>query len=102
MVPAALGISTVNRIRRPTSAGWTILVVAAAALMLAGCGRKGPLDLPPNSPPAPQLSSAPADTATDAASKPSLFNPSYGTDAAPAASRGTKKSFVLDPLLDSK
>jgi predicted small lipoprotein YifL len=102
MVPAALGISTVNRIRRPTSSGWTILVVSAAALTLASCGRKGPLDLPPNSPPAPQLSSAPADTATDAANKPGLFNPSYGTDAPPAATRGTKKSFVLDPLLDSK
>ncbi|WP_407160805.1 LPS translocon maturation chaperone LptM [Bradyrhizobium sp. STM 3557] len=102
MVPAALGISTVNRIRRPTSSGWTILVVSAAALMLASCGRKGPLDLPPTAPPAPQLSSAPADTATDAANKPGLFNPSYGTDAAPSAPRGTKKSFVLDPLLDSK
>jgi predicted small lipoprotein YifL len=102
MVPAALGISTVNRIRRPTSSGWTILVVTAAALMLASCGRKGPLDLPPNSPPAPQLSAAPADTATDAAAKPSVFNPSYGTDAAPTAPRGIKKSFILDPLLDSK
>jgi predicted small lipoprotein YifL len=102
MVPAALGISTVNRIRRPTSAGWTIVVVGAAALLLASCGRKGPLDLPPNAPPAPQLSSAPSDTATDAAGKPSLFNPNYGTDAAPAATRGKKKPFVLDPLLDSK
>jgi predicted small lipoprotein YifL len=102
MVPAALGISTVNRIRRPTSSGWTILVLSAAALLLASCGRKGPLDLPPNSPPAPQLSSGPADTAADAGAKPSVFNPSYGTDASPTAPRGTKKSFVLDPLLDSK
>ncbi len=102
MVPAALGISTVNRIRRPTSAGWTIVVVGAAALLLASCGRKGPLELPPNAPPAPQLSAAPPDTAAEQASKPSLFNSNYGTDAAPAAPRGTKKPFVLDPLLDSK
>jgi predicted small lipoprotein YifL len=102
MVPAALGISTVNRIRRPTSTGWTIFVVSAAALLLASCGRKGPLDLPPTAQSAPQLSAAPADTAADAAAKPSLFNPSYGADAAPAATRGTKKPFVLDPLLDSK
>jgi predicted small lipoprotein YifL len=92
----------VNRIRRPVSSGWTILVVSAAALLLASCGRKGPLELPPNSPPAPQLSAAPTDTATDAANKPSLFNPSYGSDAAPAAPRGAKKPFILDPLLDSK
>lgn len=75
--------------------------MTAAALLLASCGRKGTLDLPPNEP-TPQLSAAPADTATEAASKPSVFNSNYGTDAPPAASRGTKKSFVLDPLLDSK
>jgi predicted small lipoprotein YifL len=97
-----IGDFTVNRIRRPTSSGWTILVVGAAALLLASCGRKGPLDLPPNSPPAPQLSAAPADTAAEAASKPSLFNSGYGSDAAPAAPRGKKQPFILDPLLDSK
>jgi hypothetical protein len=48
------------------------------------------------------LSAAPSDTATEAASKPTLFNSGYGSDAAPAAPRGTKKPFVLDPLLDSK
>jgi predicted small lipoprotein YifL len=102
MVPAALGISTVNRIRRPTSTGWTIVVVTAAALLLASCGRKGPLDLPPNAPLAPQLSSAPSDTAADTAAKPSVFNSNYGSDAAPAAPRGKKQPFILDPLLDSK
>jgi predicted small lipoprotein YifL len=102
MVPAALGISIVNRIRRPTSPGWTIVVVSAAALLLASCGRKGPLELPPNSPPAPQLSSAPSDTASETANKPSVFGSSYGADAPPSATRGTKKPFVLDPLLDSK
>ena len=76
--------------------------MAAAALTLGSCGRKALLDLPPNSPPAPQLSSAAPDTAAAAASKPSLFNPGYGSDAAPVAPRGTKKPFILDPLLDSK
>jgi predicted small lipoprotein YifL len=99
MVPPALGISIVNRSQRPTSKGWAILVVSAAALMLAACGRKGPLDLPPT---AAQLSSAPTDTATDAAAKPSVFNSTYGTEAAPSAARGDKKPFILDPLLDSK
>ena len=91
-----------NRIRRPTWSGWALVLVSTAALNLASCGRKAPLDLPPNSPPAPQLSSATPDTATAAASKPSLFNPGYGSDAAPVAPRGTKKPFILDPLLDSK
>ena len=52
-------------------------MTAIASLLLASCGRKGPLELPPNSPPAPQLSAAPTDTASEAASKPSLFNSGY-------------------------
>jgi predicted small lipoprotein YifL len=71
-----------------------------AALVLAGCGRKGPLDLPPTaSSPTASAAATPSDTTAEAASKPSLFNPSYGTDAAPAAPRGAKKPFILDPLL---
>jgi predicted small lipoprotein YifL len=81
-----------------------------AVLTLAGCGRKGPLDLPPSasspnssspnsSSPMASAAPAPSDTTAEAASKPSLFNPSYGSDAAPVAPKGTKKPFVLDPLL---
>ena len=44
---AELGIVAVNRTSGPVSAGWTLIAVAALALALAGCGRKGPLDLPP-------------------------------------------------------
>jgi predicted small lipoprotein YifL len=71
-----------------------------AVLTLAGCGRKGPLDLPPTAS-SPTASAAPtaSDTEREAASRPSLFNPTYGADAAPTAPRGNKKSFVLDPLL---
>jgi predicted small lipoprotein YifL len=101
---ARIGDFNVTNTRRPTASGWTILVVAASALLLAACGRKGPLDLPPTSsaPPERQLSAAPTDTPADAAAKPTLFNPNYGTDAAPAATRGKKTPFLLDPLLDSK
>jgi predicted small lipoprotein YifL len=68
------------------------------ALALAGCGRKGPLDLPPTAY-APTASAAPGATDTPAAAKPSLFDPSYGSNAAPTAPRGKKQPFVLDPLL---
>ncbi|WP_035638481.1 lipoprotein [Bradyrhizobium sp. ORS 375] len=97
-----MGISHVNRSRRPSSVARVLLVLGASALLLAACGRKGPLDLPANSPPAPQLSAAPTDTATDNANKPGVFNSGYGADGSPAASRGQKKPFFLDPLLDSK
>jgi predicted small lipoprotein YifL len=96
----------VNRNRRPTCSGWAILALCAAALALGACGRKGPLDLPPNasSPAMASANSAPAptDTQTEAISKPSLTNPSYGMDAAPTAPRGVKRPFILDPLLDSE
>jgi predicted small lipoprotein YifL len=83
---------------RLTRSGWAILVLGAAALALGGCGRKGPLDLPPTA-----QAQAPAASDTDAqrAAEPGVFNPTYGSDAAPAASKGSKKSFVLDPLLNS-
>ncbi|WFU42269.1 lipoprotein [Bradyrhizobium sp. CB82] len=89
---------------RPTGSGWAIIVLSLSALALAGCGRKGPLDLPPTASNASTANVAPAatDTEAEAQKTPSVFNPTYGADAAPAASKGKKKSFVLDPLLDEK
>ncbi|WP_291686651.1 lipoprotein [Bradyrhizobium sp.] len=90
-----------NRNYRPTRRGWAIILLSAAVLALGGCGRKGGLDLPPNTP--PQAAAAAQQNADHepAASAPSVFNPYYGSDAPPAATKGSKKSFVLDPLLDS-
>ena len=90
-----------NRSSSPVSSKWALVLLAAATLALAGCGRKGPLDLPPNAS-TPALAAAQTDAeAQRDASKPSVFDPSYGTEAAPTAPKGTKKSFILDPLLDS-
>ncbi len=69
-------------------------------LALAGCGRKGPLDLPPTASSQP-AAAVQGNAEADEASKPSVFNPSYGANAAPTAGRGPKKSFILDPLLNS-
>jgi predicted small lipoprotein YifL len=82
--------------------GWAaIALLCAAVLALAACGRKGGLDLPPNSnvPTASAVAPAPTDTEQEAASKPSVFNPTYGADGAPVAPKGSKKPFILDPLL---
>ena len=90
-----------NRNYRPTRQGWAVILLSAAVLALGGCGRKGGLDLPPTaSPQAAAAAQADADH-EPAASAPSVFNPTYGSEAPPAAPKGSKKSFILDPLLDS-
>ena len=77
------------------------MLLSAAALALGGCGRKGGLDLPPTaSPQAAAAAQADADH-EPAASAPSVYNPYYGSDAPPAAPKGQKRSFILDPLLNS-
>jgi predicted small lipoprotein YifL len=77
---------------------WAIVLLAAVVLTLAGCGRKGPLDLPPAA--TPQSSAAmQGDTEAEQTNKPTVFNPTYGTEASPTAPKGGKKSFALDPLL---
>jgi predicted small lipoprotein YifL len=97
---ARIGDFDVTSSSRPTVSGWAIIVLSVAALTLAGCGRKGPLDPPTSSANIP-LASAPAATDTEAenAAKPSVFNSTYGTDAPPVAPKGARKPFILDPLL---
>ncbi len=82
--------------------GWAVILVSAAALALSGCGRKGPLDLPPTASSQAPLAAAPGEPAVaDQASKPNLFNSSYGANSPPPTPKGPKRPFVLDPLLDS-
>jgi predicted small lipoprotein YifL len=89
----------VNRTSSPVSARWTLVIVAALALALAGCGRKGPLDLPPNAA-GPAVEQG--DTGEErAASKGTVFDPSYGANELPKTPKGAKRSFILDPLLNS-
>jgi predicted small lipoprotein YifL len=85
---------------RLTSSGWALILLSVIVLALGGCGRKGPLDLPPTANASPQATAAPDSDAARAA-QPGVFNPTYGADAPPEAPKGRKKSFVLDPLLNS-
>ena len=90
-----------NRTDRPTSSRWAIILLSAAVLALGGCGRKGLLDLPPSASSAQATAAEQADAeAARTAGKPNVFNPNYGMDAGPTAPKGTKKAFVLDPLLN--
>jgi predicted small lipoprotein YifL len=94
---ARIGDFVVTSNYRLTPSGWALILAGATALALGGCGRKGPLDLPPNA--AQSQAAVPADTEAERAGQPGVFNPTYGSDGSPAAPKGRKKSFVLDPLL---
>jgi predicted small lipoprotein YifL len=75
------------------------LSVLVAMILLAGCGRKGPLDPPPGTssqaPPANVQSDA-DDSSGQPAAKPSDF----GQDGRPIAPRGAKKRLPGDVLID--
>jgi len=91
MVRPALGISIVKSKRRLTRQGWAIIVLGAAALALGGCGRKSGLDLPPSA-----MNAAP--TANPELEREGAAPPTVN-EQGPAASKGRKRPFVLDPLL---
>ena len=93
---ARIGDFVVNRKSRPTL-GWAIIVLSVAAIALGGCGRKGGLDMPPNA--MNSSSAAEPDSDAERASQPSVYNPTYGSEQGPAAPKGRKKPFILDPLL---
>ncbi|HXD44874.1 MAG TPA: lipoprotein [Pseudolabrys sp.] len=78
-----------------------------ACLALAGCGRKGPLDPPPgaavvdeNEPPPRTGLVAPIMSPIGSAGKVSPDEPGIGPDGKPVASKGPRRPFVLDPLLN--
>ena len=76
-----------------------IILLSVTALALAGCGRKGPLDLPPTASKASQPGAP--DSEAERAAQPSVFSSGFGSDGPPEAPKGNKKSFILDPLLNS-
>jgi predicted small lipoprotein YifL len=64
-----------------------LAVLGVLALALIGCGRKGPLDLPPSA-----AINQPPGAAAEA--------PAIGPDGRPIAPAGTKKRLPIDSLLD--
>jgi predicted small lipoprotein YifL len=80
-----------------------VLGLAVLALGLAGCGRKGGLDLPPQAQAA--VGAPPSDNAERLTQTPSatgqlgIFDPT-DEEQRPAAAQGQKRRIFLDPLLD--
>jgi predicted small lipoprotein YifL len=95
-VAAHIGDFDVTLNWRLTPSGWAIIVLSASVLVLGGCGRKGPLDLPPNAMNSSAIGEEPQD---DRVAPPGSTNPGYSVEGGPTAPKGRKKPFVLDPLL---
>ena len=89
----AIQEQTLNR-HGPVRLG--LIAALAAAVMLAGCGRKGPLDLPPVSTPQPDAGLAPAPGAAPGG-PPATGYDEYGR---PVAPQGPRQRSFLDWLLD--
>jgi predicted small lipoprotein YifL len=83
------------------------VMLAAAGIVvltLAGCGRNGPLELPPGpAVPAPQASAAPATypdgTPIPGSQQDTGVKTGFDQYGRPVAAQGERKSFILDPLL---
>ncbi len=102
MVRPALGIFEVTRDDRPNTR-WALILSVTAALALSGCGRKGPLDLPPTAS-SQQPTATAAVQPNPAPPQPAaanLFDPNNGSGTLPTAGRGPKRPFALDPVLNS-
>ena len=76
-----------------------LTIATIAALGLSGCGRAGPLELPPGpATPATQLNSPSGTPAPGSAEDPAVRT-GFDAQGNPVATPGQKKSFILDPIL---
>jgi len=82
------------------------LIAAAAGvvtLVLSGCGREGPLELPPGPAPAspPQTSqlTMPDGSPAPGSAQDTAMKNGFDAQGNPVAAAGQKRPFILDPLL---
>ncbi|MEX1083951.1 MAG: lipoprotein [Xanthobacteraceae bacterium] len=88
---------------RPAFVRFVLFGALAAALALAGCGRKGPLDPPPSAAvaqPAPAAAQVSGMGANSAAPPAQSGPKSFDADGRPIAPPGAKKPLLLDWLID--
>ena len=88
--------------RRPLK-GLAVVAAMAALLVLAGCGRKGPLDPPPgaSNAVAPQANGGlVSPMASPIGSTGTSSDPGVDANGKPIAGKGPDRPFLLDPLLN--
>jgi predicted small lipoprotein YifL len=74
-----------------------------AALGLSGCGREGPLELPPGpapgSPPQSSQLTLPDGSPAPGSAQDTALKNGFDAQGNPVAAPGQKRPFILDPLL---
>jgi predicted small lipoprotein YifL len=79
-------------------------ILGVALLALAGCGRNGPLELPPGpAVPTPAVNSSqltnPDGTPIPGSAQDAATKTGFDQYGRPVAAQGSKQPFILDPLL---
>ena len=88
------------RLNVPTA----LALIGMAALALAGCGREGPLELPPGpaaaaTPAATSQLRSPDGTPVPGSPQDTALKNGFDSRGNPVAAPSQKRSFILDPLL---
>ena len=87
------------RLNVPTA----LALIGMAALALAGCGREGPLELPPGpaaaTPAATSQLRSPDGTPVPGSPQDAALKNGFDSRGNPVAAPSQKRSFILDPLL---
>jgi len=106
MFPPILGVRFVTQFCSRPFVRLALIGALFAALGLAGCGRKGPLDPPPGASVADQpyapglMSGSGSTTSTPIGGQTRQGNPGVGPDGQPLAPAGPNKKIPLDVLID--
>jgi predicted small lipoprotein YifL len=80
-----------------------LIAALAGVLALTGCGREGPLELPPGPAPATPAATSqlrsPDGTPAPGSPQDTAVKTGFDAQGNPVATPGQKRSFILDPLL---
>jgi predicted small lipoprotein YifL len=91
-----------SRVRLQIPRALALIAALAGVFTLAGCGREGPLELPPGPAAAPATTSqlrSPDGTPAPGSPQDTAMKNGFDAHGNPVAAAGQKRPFILDPLL---